>query len=179
MAILLQHPDGSALECVAVALGWDAERTVANRIDLNIAALLFGGDALLDVVYHEQLLSRDGSVRHTGDNQTGEGRGDNEVISFNLAQLAPEVTSIMVVVTSYTGQSFEDIDNAYCRLLDIDNSNEITRNLLTGGSYTALVMGKLFRTPEFWGFDGIGVGISAVHVAEAVPHAAAYLAPLP
>ncbi|MCU1643066.1 MAG: hypothetical protein JWN03_3341 [Nocardia sp.] len=186
MSIALQNPDGTTLESVAVALGWDPSEfglveqpdgTVADafRFDLNLAALLFSGDRLVDVVFHDQLISQDGSVRHTGDNQTGEGAGDNEVIVFDLVRMAPEVTMVIVVVTSYTGQSFANIDNAYCRFVDAGSTVEITRYMLTGGPHTALVVCRLFRTPASWGFDAIGAGIPALHVAEAVPHLTPYL----
>ncbi|MGV9411638.1 TerD family protein [Nocardia sp. NPDC003693] len=187
MSIALGNPDGSALECVAVALGWDAsdldlvvhpDGTLEPgvRVDLNVAALLFSADdQLMDAVYYGQLSSRDGSVRHTGDNLTGEGAGDNEVIVLDLARLAPEVTTVIVVITSYSGQSFSNIANAYCRLLDAGTDTEITRYLLSGGPHTALVMGKLERTPGFWAYEGIGVGIPALHAAEAVPYVLQYL----
>ncbi|WP_327139813.1 TerD family protein [Nocardia sp. NBC_01327] len=186
MSIALQNIDGTTLESVAVALGWDpAEFGVVEqpdgmpvevfRFDLNLAALLFSGDRLVDVVFHDQLISQDGSVRHTGDNQTGEGPGDNEVIVFDLVRMAPEVTMVIVVVTSYTGQSFANIDNAYCRFVDAGSTVEINRFVLTGGTHTALVLGRLYRTPVSWEFDAIGAGIPALHVAEVVPHLTPYL----
>ncbi|MEU0539659.1 TerD family protein [Nocardia sp. NPDC005978] len=186
MSIALVNPDGSALECVAVALGWDASDLdlvvpvdgalePGVRVDLNVAALLFSADQLVDAVYYGQLSSRDGSVRHTGDNLTGEGAGDNEVIVLDLARLAPEVTSVIVVITSYSGQSFANIANAYCRLLDAGTDTEIHRYLLSGGPHTALVMGRFERFPVVWAYEGIGVGIPALHAAEAVPYVLQYL----
>ncbi|MRH93395.1 TerD family protein [Nocardia sp. SYP-A9097] len=189
MSIVLRDPRGVALECVAVALGWDpteydrragtdsADSTLADgdSFDLNVAALLFIQERLVDAVYHEQLISRDGSVRHTGDNLTGEGVGDSETIVLDLVRVAPEITTVIVVVTSYSGQSFAKIANAYCRLLDSGTATEITRCMLSGGPHTALVMGKLFRTPAGWEFDGIGAGIAALHPVEAVPQLTPYL----
>ncbi|WP_306307554.1 TerD family protein [Nocardia tenerifensis] len=182
----LQNPDGTLPEHVAVSLGWDPSEesllvdfdgTVVpgSRIDLNSAALLFAGDVLADAVYHEQLVSRDGSVAHSGDSPTGDGAGDNEVITVDLARLPPEVTTVVFLVTCYSGQSFAQIDNAYYRLLDTTSGAEITRYLLSGGPHTGLAMGKLVRTPQCWYFVGIGEGIYAHHVAEAVPQVARFL----
>lgn len=185
MSVPLQSTESVALESITLALGWDpapepevdvdAMLPIAARFDLNIAALLFGGDRLLDVVYHEHLASQDGSIRHTGDNLTGEGRGDNEAIVAALSRISPAVTSVMIVVTSYTAMPFDSIDNAYCRIADTGSLIQIARFSLTGGPYTALVVGKLARTPACWEFIGIGAGIPATHVAEAVPYLAPYL----
>ncbi|MFJ4653289.1 TerD family protein [Nocardia sp. NPDC088792] len=185
MSVPLQNADPMALECITLALGWDpapepevdveAMLPVAARIDLNIAALLFGGDRLLDVVYHEHLSSQDGSIRHTSDNLTGEGRGDSETIVAALGRISPAVTSVITIVTSYTAMPFEGIENAYCRIDDAESLIQIARFALTGGPHTALVVGKLARTPAGWEFIGIGAGIPATHVAEAVPYLAPYL----
>ncbi|MFF3228070.1 TerD family protein [Nocardia suismassiliense] len=182
----LQNPDGTSPEHVAVSLGWDPsdqsllvdfDGTVSpgTRFDLNSAALVFAGEVLVDTVYHEQLVSRDGAIAHSGDSPAGDGAGDNEVITVELARLAPEVTSVIFLVTSYSGQSFAQIENAYFRLLDTTSGLEITRYLLSGGQHTGLAMGKLVRTPQCWYFLGIGEGIYAQHLAEAVPQVARYL----
>ncbi|MFG2187483.1 TerD family protein [Nocardia iowensis] len=182
----LQNSDGTLPEHVAVSLGWDPSDqalfvdfdgtvTPGNRIDLNSAALVFAGEVLVDTVYHEQLVSRDGSISHSGDSPTGEGVGDNEVITVDLARLAPEVTAVIFLATSYSGQSFGQIDNAYYRLFDTTTGTEITRYLLSGGPHTGQVMGKLLRTPQCWYFVGIGEGIYAHHLSEAVPQMARYL----
>lgn len=188
MSIVLNNSEGAPLECVAVALGWDPsglEVVVADdgtlsagiRFDLNVAALLFSGDQLVDAVYYAQLTSQDGSVRHTGDSSTGEGPGDNEMIVVDLVRLAQEVTAVVLVVTSYVGQSFANIDNAYCRVLDLGSGAEITRCVLTGYEHTALVLGKLVRTTASWEFESIGLGVPALHAAEAVPYVLSYLQP--
>lgn len=186
MSFPLQNPDGSWPDHVAVSLGWDpsdqglwvdADGTITpgSRIDLNSAALLFAGEVLVDAVYHEQLVSRDGSVSHSGDSPTGDGVGDNEVITVDLTRMTPEVTSVIFLVTSYSEQSFAQIENAYYRLLDTTTGTEITRYVLSGGPHTGLAMGKLVRTPQCWYFVGIGAGIYAHHVAEAVPQVARFL----
>ncbi|WP_378740015.1 TerD family protein [Nocardia brasiliensis] len=174
MFVTLRDDHGVGLDYVNMALGWDPVRK--NRwlgggkdIDLNAAALLFADDNIVDVVYHEQLTSRDGSLRHLGDSTTGEGDGDNEIITVDLTRLTPEVSTVFFIVTCYTGQTFEQIENAFCRVIDGVSGAEIARYDLTGGgSYTGLVMGKLTRSDNVWRFDAIGEGIRAQHPAEAV-----------
>ncbi|WP_245567490.1 TerD family protein [Nocardia vinacea] len=179
---MLRDESGAALAHVTMALGWDpvrARRWLRSRsvdIDLNAAALLFAADQIVDVVYHEQLSSRDGSVRHLGDSTTGEGKGDNEIITVDLTRLPAEVTTVVFIVTSYSGQTFDQIENAFCRLVDGVSGTEIARYDLTGGgTHTGLVMGKLSRTDGVWQFDPIGEGIRAQHPVEAIPQLRAFL----
>ncbi|WP_433654709.1 TerD family protein [Nocardia sp. CA-128927] len=174
---------GAALDYVNMALGWDPVRrrrwfgTRTKDIDLNAAALLFTDDHMVDVVYHEQLGSADGAVRHLGDSTTGEGKGDNEIITVDLTRLTPEVTTVFFIVTSYTGQTFEQIENAFCRVVDGVSGTEIARYDLTGGGpHTGLIMGKLFRSQGSWQFDAIGEGIWARHPVEAVSQLTTFVA---
>ncbi|MEV4123776.1 TerD family protein [Nocardia sp. NPDC049707] len=181
MLFSLRDDTEAALEHVSMGLGWDPARprrwfsTRVTDIDLNAAALLFAGANIVDVVYHAQLTSQDGSVRHLGDSVTGEGDGDNEVIVVDLTRLPSQVTTIFFIVTSYTGQTFDEIRNAFCRLVDSASGTEIARYELTGSrSHTGLVMGKVFRTDGGWHFETIGDGIQARHPVEAVHQLSAY-----
>ncbi|WP_338772686.1 TerD family protein [Nocardia vulneris] len=184
MSIALVDSAGLPLEHVGVSLGWDPAEvwvdvdgsvTADSRIDVNSAALVFSAEALVDTVYHEQLASRDGAITHSGDDPTGAGAGDNEVITVDLTLVAPQVTTVLFVATSYSGQSFARIENAYCRVLDTTSGVELTRYLLSGGQHTGLVIGKLVRAQQCWYYVGIGAGIYANHLADAVPQAVAYL----
>ncbi|MGK8557045.1 TerD family protein [Nocardia gipuzkoensis] len=163
------------LDHVTIALGWDPatpSRWFSRRkdIDLNAAALLFAADRLVDVVYHERISSADGSVRLHGDSITGEGDGDDEVITADLTRIPSEVTTVLFLVTCYTGQTFEQIDNAYCRVIDSVADTQIARYDLTGGGdHTGLVLGRVRRTDGVWHFDTVGKGVRARHPVEAVP----------
>ncbi|WP_328400748.1 TerD family protein [Nocardia sp. NBC_00403] len=182
MFVTLRDASGAGLDHLTVALGWDPVRRRrwfgprSEDIDLNAAALLFAGDQIVEVVYHEQLISRDGSVRHLGDSTNGEGKGDNEIIAVDLTRLAPEVTTVIFIVTSYSGQTFEQIENAFCRVVDGGSGIEIARyDLSGGGSYTGLVMGKVVRSNGVRQFESIGEGIRARHPVEAIPQLRVFL----
>ncbi|MGW4845404.1 TerD family protein [Nocardia brasiliensis] len=183
MFTTLRDENGAALDYVTMALGWDPVRpgrwfgAPGKDIDLNASALLFAGDQIADVVYHEQLSSRDGAVRHLGDSTTGEGKGDNEIITVDLTRLTPEITAAVFIVTCYTGQTFEQIENAFCRLIDSVSGIELARyDLSAGGSHTGLVMCKVYRSDGVWQFESIGETIRAEHPAEAVPLVREFLA---
>ncbi|WP_174189120.1 TerD family protein [Nocardia barduliensis] len=181
MCTELRDQGGTPLAHVTVALGWDPAarpRLLGRRteIDLNVAALLFAADRLVDVVYHEQLSSTDGSVRLHGDSVTGAGTGDDEVVSVDLSRLPPHVGTVLFLVTSYTGRTFDRIANAYCRVIDTVGRTQLARYDLTrSGSHTGLVLGRVRREAGGWRFEGVGEALQARHPVEAVPQLADYL----
>ncbi|BAD59550.1 TerD family protein [Nocardia farcinica] len=169
----------TGLSFVTMGLGWDpADRSRWLRgrreIDLNAAALLFAGDALADVVYHEQLSSQDGAVRLLGDSTNGEGDGDNEIITLDLTRIAPAVTTVVLLVTSYTGQTLDEVRNSFCRLVNGETGTEFAHYVLEDPAHGFLV-GALDRTETGWAYREIAAAIDAEHPAEAVPHLAAHL----
>lgn len=173
MSISLRDQHGADLVYLTLAIGWDPvrrKRFGRNReIDLNFAAVLFSGDQLVDVVYHEQLSSRDGSVRHHGDSTTGEGKGDNEIITLDLTRLGPDISAVLFLVTCYTGQPFDRIENAFCRLVDGTTGTELLRYDLAGVPYTGLVMGAVDRANGRWEFREVSKGVVAEHPVDVAP----------
>jgi len=164
--ISLSKEGGEALRRVTMGLGWDAKKSKGflgfgggpQSIDLDASCMLFDdGGRLVDAVWFNQLRSRDGSIVHTGDNLTGEGEGDDEQIQVDLAQVPANVKSLVFVVNSFTGQSFAEIENAFCRLVDMATDNEIARyDLSAQGNHTAQVMAKLYRHNNEWKMHAIG-----------------------
>ena len=120
--------EAPGLTAALVGLGWDARSTSGADFDLDASALLTGenGKVLSDqhFVFFNNLKSPDGSVEHTGDNLTGEGEGDDEVIKVNLAGVPGEVDKIVVAVSIYDaesrGQSFGQVRNAFIRVVNQD-----------------------------------------------------------
>ena len=163
--LALTAEDGAPLTKVQMALGWDHSPTAgfigsgAPPIDLDASAVQFGGGQFLDIAFFNHLATRDGSVVHLGDNTTGKGAGDDEVITVDLDRVHPRVDTILFLVTSYQGHTLELIRNAYCRLVDDDV--EVARFTLTlGVRETGLVMAKLFRDGASWKLRPIGTGIA-------------------
>jgi tellurium resistance protein TerZ len=164
--LALTAEDGTTLTKVQMALGWDHSPTAgfigsgAPPIDLDASAVQFAGEQFFDIAFFNHLATRDGSVVHLGDNITGKGEGDDELITVDLGRIYPKVDSILFLVTSYQGHSLELIRNAYCRLVD-DNDTEVARFTLTlGVRETGLVMAKLFRDGSTWKLRPIGAGIA-------------------
>lgn len=163
--VSLKKNDGGTLTHVRMGLGWDAVKkkgffgnSKSQSVDLDASAVLYdAGGNVADQVWFRQLRSTDGSVQHSGDNLTGDGEGDDESITVFLAKLPPAITRIVFLVNSFTGQNFSQIENAFCRLVDETNGQEIARYELTGsGTHTAQVMAKLTRDGAGWSMTAIG-----------------------
>lgn len=182
--INLRKEGGAALTYVKMGLGWDPVKRggmFGNRavdIDLDASVVLFADTAPVDVVYYGSLASKDGSIRHQGDNLTGEGEGDDEVILVDLTRIPAHVTTLLFIVTSYKGHTFEQVANAFCRLVDGAGNAELARYTLTGGMpFTAMAMAKVYRsgTTSDWKMEALGDGFQAKHPGEAVPQLARFL----
>ncbi|MFI0368224.1 TerD family protein [Actinomadura sp. 1N219] len=163
--VSLTKPGGGTLTRVRMGLGWDAVakkglfgKGKARNIDLDASCLLFDGSGnLADQVWFRQLRSKDGSVQHTGDNLTGAGEGDDEVINVDLQNVPANVTQLVFTVNSFTGQDFTQIANAFCRMVDETTGQEIARYDLTGaGQHNAQIMAKVSRDGDGWSMTAIG-----------------------
>ncbi|MBM9509612.1 TerD family protein [Actinacidiphila acididurans] len=159
------------LTAVIVGLGWDARTTTGTDFDLDASALLTNeqGKVLSDqhFVFFNNLKSPDGSVEHTGDNLTGEGEGDDEVINVNLAGVPADVAKIVFPVSIYDAesrqQSFGQVRNAYIRVVNAADQRELARYDLTedASTETAMVFGELYRHGGEWKFRAIGQGYAS------------------
>jgi len=180
--VSLNKDGGVALTNIQMGLGWDpvtVKKMFGNRsadIDLDASVVMFADTQVADVAYYGQLTSKDGSIRHLGDNLTGEGEGDDEVITVDLTRVPIHVNALIFIVTSYQGQTFEQVQNAFCRLVDQTNKAELARYTLAGGMpYTGVVMAKVFREGGTWKLQAIGEGITARHAGEALPQLQRFL----
>lgn len=168
-SLSLTKQNGESLTKIRLGLGWDSAVPVkrgffggskAVEIDLDASAILFDTNKqLLDAVFFNNLKSKDGSIKHTGDNLTGAGDGDDESITVDLGSVAPNVAHIVFVITSYSQQTFDMVENAFCRVIDesVPTSPEVAKYQLTeSGRHTAMIMAKLSRGAGGWSFQAIG-----------------------
>ncbi|MCZ4617464.1 TerD family protein [Rhodococcus qingshengii] len=156
---------------VAVGLGWDARSTSGADFDLDASALVTGPERKvlsdLHFVFYNNLRSPDGSIEHTGDNLTGEGDGDDEVINVDLPAVPPNVTNIFFPVSTHDAdarlQSFGQVTNAYIRVVDLSNGSELARYDLSedASTETAMLFGELYRHNGEWKFRAVGQGYAS------------------
>ncbi|MFD6159797.1 TerD family protein [Nocardia sp. NPDC060256] len=182
--VTLRKDGGVALSFIRMGLGWDPVKKGglfggrAINVDLDASVVLFAGANPVDAVYYGQLTSKDGSIRHQGDNLTGAGEGDDEVILVDLTRVPAHVTLLLFIVTSYQGHTFAQIQNAFCRLVDNSNNAELARYSLRGGdmAFTAMAMAKVFRVGDDWKMQAIGEGFHAKHPGQAIPQLGRFVA---
>ncbi|MER7987215.1 TerD family protein [Streptomyces noursei] len=159
------------LTAVLVGLGWDARTTTGTDFDLDASALLTNDQGKVatdqNFVFFNNLKSPCGSVEHTGDNTTGEGEGDDEAIKVNLAGVPADVHKIVFPVSIYDAetrqQSFGQVRNAYIRVVNQADGNELARYDLSedASTETAMVFGELYRNGAEWKFRAIGQGYAS------------------
>ena len=159
------------LKEVLIGLGWDTNRYDGGHdFDLDAAAFLLGGNGKVtsdaDFVFYNNLKHSSGSVEHLGDNLTGEGDGDDEEIKIDLSKVPAEIEKIDFTVTIHEAeerkQNFGQVENAFIRIVDATNNNELIRYDL-GEDFsieTAVVVGELYRNNGEWKFQAVGSGFS-------------------
>lgn len=177
--ISLTKTSSESLTKVRMGLGWDARQVRKlfggfkdQEIDLDASCLVFdSAGQLIDQVWFNQLVSADRAITHTGDNRTGEGDGDDESIIVDLPNVNPAAAHLVFVVSSYTGESFSEIENAFCRLVDATrNDVELARYELSGsGAHTAQIMAKLSRDGGAWNMTAIGSTTNGRTILDLVP----------
>lgn len=175
----------ATLKSVTVGLGWDMAKS-GYSIDCDSSVFLlkdkkafgvFGSSTTRlcdesDIVYYGNKRHMNGCVLHHGDNLTGEGDGDDEQISVNLAKMPADIKSVVVAINIYNCrsrcQSFGMIRNCYARIVDDSTGAEICRYNLTDnyGKSTAVVVGELNRTEDGWVFKAVGEGYDAASIGE-------------
>lgn len=157
------------LNKIVVGLGWDTNKyDGGSDFDLDAAAFLLNKDAKAaneaDFVFYNNAIGRNESVKHTGDNKTGEGEGDDEQIKIDLSKVPADVEKIDFTVTIHEAearnQNFGQVSNAFIRIVNEETNAEILKFDL-GEDFsieTAVVFGELYRNGGEWKFNAIGKG---------------------
>lgn len=165
---LSREAGASPLTSVTVGLGWDKAPGTGAPFDLDVSAILLDarGKALSDAdfVFYGNLRNPTGAVVHGGDNLDGEGDGDDETISINLAALPSAVQAVVIIASIDAalerGQSFGNVANASIRVSSDFDQRELARFDLADGadSDIALAFGELYRDGGEWKFCALGEG---------------------
>ena len=173
----------AGLSNIRVGLGWDQVKKSGGGVlgglfggsggsgadvDIDASVLMITKEGKVagngNVVYFGNLTSSCGSIRHTGDNRTGAGEGDDEVIKVELSRVPGNIDKLVFVVNIYNASSkkqhFGMIENAFIRVIDERNGEELIRFNLTDNfeGKKAVFVGEIYRNGADWKFNAVGEG---------------------
>lgn len=181
----------AGLSKIMIGLGWDAvERSGGGllggifggskgaEVDCDASVIMLNSNDKMakkeNLIYFGNLKSRDGSVVHTGDNRTGDGDGDDEQIIVDLGSVPADIHKLVFVVNIYDcvrrKQDFGMIKNAFIRVVNGGNNQELIRYNLTGdyAGKTTLLIGDIYRHGTEWKFAAVGEGTNEASLSEIV-----------
>ncbi|MDR0547809.1 MAG: TerD family protein [Deltaproteobacteria bacterium] len=156
------------LKAARVGLGWDPRESVGEDFDLDASVFLLNQQGQVsrdeDFIFYGNLKSQDGSIEHAGDNLTGGGEGDDEVIHVNLEKIPASIQKLVFTVTIYEAekrrQNFGMVANAFIRIVNQLDDREIARFDLSEdlSVETAMIFGEIYRHNQDWKFRAVGQG---------------------
>ncbi|MBM6685477.1 TerD family protein [Faecalicatena contorta] len=158
-----------SLKKILIGLGWDVNQ-YDGEADFDLDTSVFmtkengkaGSDD--DFIFYGNLEHRTKCVVHTGDNRTGDGDGDDEVIKVNFDAIPSDYTNLSVAVTIYDAdnrlQNFGMVNNAYVRVADEETGEELIRYDLSEdfSTETAIVVAEIYKKNGEWKFKAVGSG---------------------
>ena len=163
-----------SMKLALVGLGWDTNKYDGGHdFDLDASAFLLGANGKLmrdeDFVFYNNLNGRDGAVVHTGDNLTGEGDGDDEVIYIDFTKIPNDIKKIAIVVTIHDAearrQNFGQVSNAYIRIAkradEFDDVGEAVLKFDLEEEFsieTGLVVAEIYEKNGEWKFNAVAAG---------------------
>ena len=164
----------NSMKLALVGLGWDTNRYDGGfDFDLDASAFLLGENGKLqrdeDFVFYNNLESRNKAVVHTGDNLTGDGDGDDEVIMIDFTKIPSDIKKIAICVTIHDavarGQNFGQVSNAYIRIAkmadEFDTVGEPVLKFDLEEEFsveTALVVAEIYQKNGEWKFNAVAAG---------------------
>ncbi len=172
---------------IMFGLGWDINQSdglfgifnPTENFDLDSSVLCLDTNNKIkhnyDLIYYQNLAHPSGGITHLGDNLTGEGEGDDEQIIVDLVNLPASIAKLVFAVTIYKckerEQDFGQVNNAFVRLVNLANHQEIVRYNLSGEEYlgdTAMILAEIYRDNSDWKMAAIGKGIKAKSIEELI-----------
>jgi len=183
--------EAPGLTKIICGLGWDviensggglfgvfnSQPTQNFDLDASVVCLNDQGKIadVAEVIYYNNLQHKSGSIEHLGDNLTGEGEGDDEQIVINLNSIPSNISRLVFTVTIYDcvtrKQDFKQVKNAFVRLVNVVNNQELARYNLSGQEYggmTGLIIAEIYRHNQDWKMAAIGEGIKVTGLGDII-----------
>ena len=162
----------SGLNSIGIGLGWEENASdTGGDFDLDASLFMLGANDQIPsqahFIYYNNLTSPCGALEHTGDNLTGDGDGDDELINVSLNEIPENIKELVVVVTIHDAiarnQNFGQVSDSFIRIFDSNTEKEIAKYELDEdfSTETAIEFGRLYKKDGSWRFKAVGTGYSA------------------
>ena len=159
----------TGLKEAMIGLGWDTNRYQGSAdFDLDLVIFMCNREKMCidenHMIYYYNLTDPEHSVKHSGDNRTGAGDGDDESATIKFESISEKVENIVIVVSIYdakkNGQNFGLVDNAYIRMVNTETGEEILRYDLSEdfSIQTSVVFAEIYKNAGEWKFRAVGEG---------------------
>lgn len=168
--------DAPNLKQLYVGLGWDPVKTLFGPdIDIDASIICIDENDLAEfTVYYGATKHPSGAILHYGDNLTGEGDGDDEVIEIDLNKLPNSIVRLAVIINIYEAyhrkQHFGKVNNCFVHVTDKESGNELVRYDVDGNydNMTGIFVADIYRYKGEWKFKAIGEGVRVKNIAEMI-----------
>lgn len=169
--------EAPGLKQLMCGLGWDVRKKMGGgffgggkNFDLDASVVCLDENDKLrdrkDLVFFGNLKHSSKAIIHKGDNLTGAGEGDDEIVMVDLLKIPANIAKLVFVVNIYQAvkrkQDFSQVANAFVRLVDSSNNKELARYNLSGDDYsgmTSMVLAEVYRHGDEWKMAAIGNGL--------------------
>ena len=175
--------DNPGLKQIMCGLGWDVAPKSGGffggnkQFDLDSSVICLNADKKLtdlkDLIYFGNLRHSSSAIAHQGDNLTGAGEGDDEVINIDLPLIPTNISHLVFTINIYKcdqrKQDFSMVENAFVRLVDRANNQELARYNLSGSEYkgmTGMVLAEVYRHNDDWKMAALGNGFKVSTLAD-------------
>jgi tellurium resistance protein TerD len=162
--------EAPGLTSIVVGLGWNPRATDGQAFDLDASVFIVGEDGKVrsdaDFVFFNNKVGANGAVEHQGDNRTGDGDGDDEVVKIDLSKMPADAKKVVFAVTIYEadgrGQNFGQVGGSYIRVMNGAGGAEIAKYDLgeDASTETAMIFGEVYKHGDDWKFKAIGSGFA-------------------
>jgi tellurium resistance protein TerD len=184
ISLTKEAPNLQQLMC---GLGWDVAQkksggvfsglSGSKQFDLDSSVICLNADKKLtdvkNIIYFGNLRHSSSAIAHQGDNLTGAGEGDDEVINIDLPLIPPDLVNLVFAINIYKcsdrKQDFSMVNNAFVRLVDRASNKELARYDLSGSEYqgmTGMILAEVYRHKDEWKMAAVGNGFKVATLAD-------------
>lgn len=160
--------ENPALKKLLVGLGWDVNANSGAAFDLDASAIMLNAEGKVadqkNVIYYGNKVGT--GIKHTGDNLTGAGDGDDEQILVDLDAIPSDVEKVVFTVNIYQAtsrrQNFGMVSNAFIRVANNETNEEVCKYDL-GEDYSTektVKVAEIYRHNGEWKFAALGTGFA-------------------